>query len=223
MTQQPLSIERVLARQVRMEYLQHLPEDFGKDPARKWPLILFLHGAGERGDNIEMVKKHGIPRVVEERSLPFVTISPQCPTNHWWSDFLPVLDDLVTLAIDTLNVDPRRVYLTGLSMGGFGTWHMAAEYPDRFAAIAPICGGVSWMYGFPERLEAITHVPAWVFHGAKDSIVPLQASRDMVKQLEACKGDVRFTIYPEAEHDSWTETYNNPALYDWFLANAKAG
>jgi predicted peptidase len=222
MSQKPLSIERDALRHVRMEYLQYLPEGFGEDAKKKWPLILFLHGAGERGDNIELLKEHGIPKVVEERGLPFVTISPQCPENHWWSDFLPVLDDLITHAIDTLNVDPRRVYLTGLSMGGFGTWHMAVEYPNRFAAIAPICGGGYWMYGFPQRVESITHLPTWVFHGAKDNVVPVKASRELVRQLKRCKGNVRFTIYPEAQHDSWTETYNNPALYDWFLANGKA-
>jgi predicted peptidase len=223
MPQKPLSIERDLVRHVRMKYLQYLPAGYGEEPGKKWPLILFLHGAGERGDKIRLVKKHGIPRVVEKLHLPFVTISPQCPPDHWWSDFLPVLDDLVTRAIETLNVDPRRVYLTGLSMGGFGTWHMAVEYPNRFAAIAPICGGGAWMYGFPERVETIAHLPIWVFHGAKDRTVPLKASREMVRQLKACKSDVRFTIYPEAGHDSWTETYNNPALYEWFLAHAKAG
>lgn len=223
MTQRALSIERNLVRHVRMPYLQYLPEGYGKDPTKKWPMILFLHGAGERGEQVEMVKQHGIARVVEERGLPFVTISPQCPENHWWSDFLPVLDDLVTGAFETLNVDPRRVYLTGLSMGGFGTWHMAVEYPERFAAIAPICGGGSWMYGFPERVSTITHIPTWAFHGAKDDVVPLEASKQLVQTLEKCGGKVRFTIYPDAGHDSWTETYKNPTLYDWFLANVKAG
>ncbi len=223
MPQKPLSIQRDLARHVRMPYLQYLPDGHGKDPGKKWPLILFLHGAGERGENIELVKVHGIPRVVEERRLPFVAISPQCPENYWWSDFLPVLDNLITQAIDTLSVDPRRVYLTGLSMGGFGTWHMAVEYPQRFAAIAPICGGVAWMYGVHDRIGTIAHLPTWVFHGAKDRVVPVKESRMLVRLLKKCKGNVRFTVYPEADHDSWTETYNNPALYDWFLSNARAG
>lgn len=223
MPQKPLTIHYEISKQVSLDYLQYLPQDHGKDPTKKWPMILFLHGAGERGDDINLVKKHGIARVVEERDLPFVTIAPQCPVNHWWSDFLPVLDSLVSQAVQTLNVDPLRVYLTGLSMGGFGTWHLAAEYPHRFAAIAPICGGVSWMYGFPQRVSEIAHVPTWVFHGAKDSIVPVKASEDMVSALKDCGSDVRFTVYPEADHDSWTETYNNPELYDWFLAHSKAG
>jgi predicted peptidase len=223
MSQQPFSLERNIVTPVHLEYLRYLPPDYGKEPGKKWPLILFLHGAGERGEFVDAVRIHGIARVVGERDIPFVTLSPQCPPNHWWSDFLPALDALVQNAIDTLDVDPNRVYLTGLSMGGFGTWHMAVEYPQRFAAIAPICGGGLWAYGFPERVSAIAHLPTWVFHGAKDSVVPLQSSQVLVDQLKSCGGDVRFTIYPEADHDSWTETYNNPELYSWFLSHSKAG
>lgn len=223
MTQTTSIIEKDIIQHVRLEYLRYLPPEYGKEPGKQWPLILFLHGAGERGEGINRVKLHGIARVVEERDLPFVTLSPQCPINHWWSDFLPALDDLISLAIETLEVDPRQVYLTGLSMGGYGTWHMAVEYPDRFAAIAPICGGGPWHLGFPERVSAIAHLPTWVFHGAKDDVVPLQASQELVDELKACGGDVRFTIYPDAKHDSWTKTYNSPELYDWFLAHRKAG
>lgn len=221
--QQPLSITHELVRQQGLHYLRYLPQDYGKQAGEKWPLILFLHGAGERGDDLNLVKKHGLARVVEERDLPFVILSPQCPVNHWWSDFLPTLDALVQQAIDTLAVDPRRVYCTGLSMGGYGSWHLAAEYPQRFAAVAPICGGGGWMYGFPERVSDIAHLPIWVFHGAKDNVVPLRESQVMVDALKGCGADVRFTIYPEAMHDAWTVTYNNPALYDWFLSHQKAG
>lgn len=223
MTQESLTFKHKIVTRTSLNYLRHLPADYGKEPGKKWPMILFLHGAGERGDDIEMIKKHGIARVNEERELPFVTIAPQCPENHWWSDFLPLLDELVVQAIDTLNVDPNRVYLTGLSMGGYGTWHMAVEYPQRFAAIAPICGGGGWMYGFPERVSEIAHLPVWVFHGAKDNVVPIEESQKLVDVLKGCGADVRFTVYPDAMHDAWTETYNNPELYDWFLSHQKAG
>ena len=222
MTQIPLTLEHDLTQHQTLKYLRYLPPDFDKKPGEKWPMILFLHGAGERGDDLEKVKKHGIARVVEERDLPFVILSPQCPENHWWSDFLPSLDELLKQAIDTLAVDPKRIYLTGLSMGGYGTWHMAVEYPQRFAAIAPICGGGGWMFGFPERAAEIAHLPIWVFHGAKDNVVPLRESQVMVEALKQHGADVRFTIYPTAMHDSWTETYNNPALFDWFLSHQKA-
>lgn len=223
MAQEALTFHKLISQSVSLNYLRHLPADYGKEAGKKWPMILFLHGAGERGEDIQMIKKHGIPRVVEERDLPFVTVSPQCPVNHWWTDYLPFLDGLIDQSIHTLDVDPNRIYLTGISMGGYGTWHMAVEYPQRFAAIAPICGGGGWMYGFPMRVAEIAKLPVWAFHGAKDDVVPLRESQVLVDTLKACGGDVRFTIYPEAKHDSWTETYNNPELYDWFLSHQKAG
>lgn len=113
-------------------------------------------------------------------------------------------------------VDPDRVYLTGLSMGGYGTWETAIRNPDRFAAIAPICGG-----GSRHQARRLKDVPTWVFHGDKDEAVPVGASIEMVDALKAAGGDVQFTRYPEAEHDSWTETYNNPKLYEWFLSHTR--
>lgn len=221
MSQTSHTIEREMIRALRLNYLQYLPAGHGSDPAKKWPMILFLHGAGERGEDLTLVKKHGIAKVAETLNLPFVAISPQCPLLQWWSDYLPLLDDLIQGAIDTLNVDPDRIYLTGLSMGGFGTWHMAVEYPHRFAAIAPICGGGAWMYNVPDRLCAIRHIPAWVFHGDQDTAVRVDESRRMVELFKECGGDARLTIYPGVGHDSWTETYNNPALYEWFLSHRR--
>jgi predicted peptidase len=113
-------------------------------------------------------------------------------------------------------VDPDRIYLTGLSMGGFGTWAWAIAEPHRFAAIAPICGG-----GAPAAVCALRHLPVWAFHGARDTVVPLHRSEDMVRALEACGGNVRFTIYPEAKHDSWTPAYADPELYQWFLQHIR--
>lgn len=221
MPQEAQFIDHAITEQIRLEYLRYLPPDFKRKGRTKWPLILFLHGAGERGDNLEKVKVHGIPRLLEKQDLPFVTLAPQCPADHWWADYLPALDALLGETIDSLPIDPRRVYLTGLSMGGFGTWHLAVEYPQRFAAIAPICGGNAWMYGIRERIDRIRDIPAWVFHGAKDRVVPPRESKAMVKALKQCGADVRFTLYPEAKHDSWTETYNNPELYAWFLSHTK--
>lgn len=222
MPQQAQTIERHVEQQLRLNYLRHLPADYGKTPGKKWPLILFLHGAGERGDNLELVKAHGIPKVVEQRDLPFITLSPQCPANHWWSEYLPALDAMIEEAIQTLDVDLQRVYLTGLSMGGFGTWHMAATYPQRFAAIAPICGGSLWMFGFPQSAEALKAIPTWIFHGAMDEAVPVEQSAYMYRWLKGQGADVKITIYPELEHDSWTITYDDPALYSWFLKHRRA-
>jgi predicted peptidase len=126
------------------------------------------------------------------------------------------LNDLLQEIIRMHRVDRQRIYLTGLSMGGYGTWSLAMAYPDTFAALAPVCGG-----GDPGRVGRIKHLPIWVFHGAKDDIVPFEESESMVKALRRAGNDVRFTVYPDARHDSWTETYNNPRLYEWFLSHRR--
>jgi len=208
------SIRTTISKSVIWRFLLYLPEGYGRKK-KLWPLILFLHGAGERGEDIELVKKHGPPKLVEEwDDFPFIVLSPQCSKQEWWSpdDLIALLDEV----IGRYSVDPDRVYLTGLSMGGYGTWALAVKYPDRFAAIAPICGG-----GNPLLVSRIKHIPAWVFHGARDETVPLQESERMVKALKAAGGKVKFTVYPDAGHDSWTETYKNPALYKWFLRHRR--
>lgn len=192
-----------------MQYLLYLPKGYKKEKT-EWPLILFLHGAGERGSDIELVKKHGPPKLVEEKDFPFIIVSPQCPAEQWWD--VELLKELLDDVISKYQVDENRIYLTGLSMGGYGTWSLAAKYPEKFTAIAPICGG-----GDPKSTSSIKTIPAWVFHGAKDSVVPLARSEEMVESLRYAGGFVTFTVYPEAGHDSWTDTYNNKALYEWFL------
>ena len=202
-------------RPARIRYLLYLPKDYDVDQARRWPLVLFLHGAGERGDDLRMVAQHGIARVVEERDdLPFIAVSPQCPPEERWDPTLlgALLDEIER----DYRVDLTRIYVTGLSMGGAGTWALAIASPDRFAAIVPICGR-----GDPSRVSVIKHLPVWVFHGAKDDVVPLQRSEEMVEALRACGGNVRFTVYPDAWHDSWTETYANPELYTWLLSHTR--
>jgi predicted peptidase len=118
-------------------------------------------------------------------------------------------------------IDTTRLYLTGLSMGGFGAWYLAAAHPQRFAAIAPICGGGVWAHGFPEKVRALKDTPVWAFHGAKDNVVPPSESKKLAKLLRACGGNVRLTIYPNVKHDSWTQTYANPKLYEWFLQHTR--
>jgi predicted peptidase len=209
-----------------VNYLLHLPKGY-KEGGKKWPLILFLHGAGERGTNIWRVAIHGPPSMVASNSneLPFIIVSPQCPEGRTWSKdiLLGLLDDVMK----NHAVDPERVYLTGLSMGGYGTWDLGLSHPDRFAAIAPICGGgqtISVLLSSREKAAAFKSLGIWAFHGAKDPVVPLQESERMV---DACRRagvqEVKFTVYPEANHNSWTETYNNPELYKWFLEHCRPG
>lgn len=207
--------ERPSDEVLRLDYLLTLPADYDQKPGERWPLVVFLHGAGERGDQVDLVAKHGPPkRVAEGAAFPFILASPQCPAEEWWTE-QPVLE-LIDHLERSLRVDSRRVYLTGLSMGGYGTWHFATLAPRRFAAVAPICGG-----GVPYKMRWIQHLPVWAFHGAKDSVVPLEESARLVEALKkAGNTGTKFTVFPEAGHDSWTAAYADPALYEWLLSHA---
>lgn len=195
-------------------YLLYLPKDY-LESDDNFPLVLFLHGMGERGTDIEKVKTHGLPKLISEgNEFPFIVVSPQCPDEYFWNDELLIA--LLDYIEENYRVDKNRIYVTGLSMGGHGTWSLALAQPNRFAAIAPVCG---WSH--PVEFCKIAHLPIWVFHGAKDFVVPLSASEQIIEQLKACgASNVKFTIYPDATHDSWTETYNNEELYKWFLEHS---
>ena len=194
---------------VEIDYLLYLPKDY--EQKASWPLLIFLHGSGERGADLELVKRHGPPKkIAAGHSYPFIVVSPQCPKHERWQPV--VLDALLDDLIEKLKVDKSRVYLTGLSMGGQGAWNWAAVSPERFAAIAPICGRAD-----RGAAEVLAKTPIWVFHGAKDEAVPVEQSERIVAALKKLGSDVKFTVYPEAGHDSWSETYDNPALYEWLL------
>lgn len=195
-------------------YLLYRPEP--TPDAHRPPLVLFLHGRGERGNghhDLERLQVNGIPRIVEEvENFGFITISPQCPSDSVWSDHIDDLYGLLSFAISTYGADPSRVYLTGISMGGFGTWTLASAHPELFAAVVPICG-----FGDVSMVCALKNTPVWVFHGKKDSVVPFEYSEALVNTLIGCGGNPRFTAYPDLDHDSWTVTYDNPELYSWLL------
>jgi len=224
-TAEKFSIQRqqVLAA----DYLLFLPPGYAAHSDRRWPLILFLHGAGERGTNLWLVTKHGLPeKVQQDTNFPFIVVSPQCPAGQIWSDdvLLALLDDVEK----KYAVDPHRVYLTGLSQGGFGTWNLGLSHPERFAAIAPVSGGGETIlitlaqYFDPHQLAALKTLGVWAFHGGQDPTVAPSESEHMVNALKkAGCPDVKLTIYPEARHDCWTQTYANPELYEWFLRHAR--
>lgn len=203
-------------------YLVFLPADYHDTNSKRWPLILFLHGIGECGTDVWRTAIHGPMNYVEKHpDFPFIVVSPQCPAGDKWSNeaVLSVLDNVIA----RYAVDTNRIYLTGLSQGGFGVWDLATTYPQRFAAVAPISGGgdvlgfivVTWN---KERTGPMRHLPFWVFHGAKDPVVSVSEDIRMVDALKKFGDtDVKLTIYPEAQHDAWTQTYNNPELYRWFL------
>lgn len=201
-----------VTKTLELPYLLYLPKNAGK---KKLPLVMFLHGAGERGNNLDLVKIHGIPKLIEAgQEFPFIAVSPQCPTDSWWTFELDALKGLLESVIKTLNVDTKRVYLTGLSMGGMGTWQFAGTYPEYFAAIAPICGG-----GEIHITRHLTKTPIWAFHGDKDDVVSLEESQRMVAGVKYHGGKAKLTIYKNVGHDSWTKTYNNPKFYEWLLSH----
>lgn len=209
-------LEKEVKLKVELQYLIYLPQNY-ETSEEQFPLLLFLHGAGERGNDIELVKRHGPPKLVEEgKEFPFIIVSPQCPEGTRWNYQTLALTALLDEIESKYRVDKNRIYVTGLSMGGQGTWTLALTQPNRFAAIAPICGWTdSW------EVCKISRIPTWVFHGAKDIVVPVTESQEMVKALQDCGAkEVKLKIYPEANHDSWTETYNNPELYNWLLSHS---
>lgn len=218
------SAEITFTKTVNLKYLLFLPKGYEEEKNKKWPLMVFLHGAGERGTNLAKVAAHGPARVVTNRvDFPFIVISPQCPTGQVWEK--EAIISLVDQALEKYRGDSNRVYLTGLSMGGFGSWSLAAAYPDRFAAVAPICGGgnvIDVLLPTRGKESSLKSLPVWAFHGAKDTVVKLEESERMVNAFKrAGNQNVKLTVYPEAGHDSWTESYNNEELYAWFLQHAR--
>lgn len=200
----------------KINYWLYLPSDYSKKSEKKYPLILFLHGSGESGSNLSKVKINGLPKILDSKTdFPAIVVSPQCKSaREGWNRF--ELRDLVVKIRTTLNVDTNRVYITGLSMGGRGTWDMLVYYPELFAAAIPVCG-----WGDSFLAEYVKNVPVWIFHGAKDNAVDVKYAYEMNDALKNAGGNVKLTIYPEAGHDSWTETYNNMEVYKWLFEQKK--
>ncbi|MBD0298201.1 MAG: prolyl oligopeptidase family serine peptidase, partial [Flavisolibacter sp.] len=186
------------------------------DTTKRWPLLLFLHGSGESGHDIQKVIVHGPPKLIEGgKRFPFLVVSPQSDVPSGWD--VENLHKLLQVVKKTYRVDYDRIYVTGLSMGGFGTWALAMKYPDEFAAIAPVCGG-----GDTANAWKLRNIPVWCFHGALDNVVPVAGSENMVKATARLNPAVRFTVYPDKNHNSWDTTYNtSDSLYNWLLAQKK--
>ncbi len=282
-TQTVERFEKTITKKISYQYLLSLPTGYDAASDKKWPVILFLHGSGERGTDPWKVAVHGPPKLIrgpvanpppasepDTQALParvpetaeararreqsaaflkanFIVVSPQCPSDKRWDDdgVLALLDEIVA----NHKTDQSRHYLTGSSMGGYGTWSVAMKFPERFAAIVPICGGgntTDVRLSSREKKTALLSLGVWAFHGAKDPAVPLEESQVMIDALKkAGATDVRLTVYPEvthdswtktenaipsaalarailgANHDAWTETFNNPELYTWLLKHKR--
>lgn len=226
-TSSPISsatLDWKISRSGELKYVLYLPPDYQSSGSQRWPLMLFLHGAGERGTDVQRAIIHGPMSLVKQgTNFPFIIVAPQCPPGQIWENE-PLLQLLDSIG-QQYAVDPKRVYLTGLSMGGYGTWKLGLQHPERFAALVPICGGgnmIDVVLGPRDQPDEFKRLPIWAFHGAKDEVVPLTESERMVKQLQKLGvKNVKLTIYPEANHNSWTETYNNPELYEWLLKQSR--
>jgi predicted peptidase len=215
-----MTFKKRLSKEVELDYLLHLPQGYAENKELRWPLILFLHGAGERGSDLSIVAKHGPPKLVAAgKDIPAIVISPQCPANQWWTDYLDGLLALLDETEKKYRVDRDRVYVTGLSMGGFGTWALLGRDGGRFAAAIPICGGGSRM-----GLQRAINVPIWAFHGDADELVPVEETTRLTDVLTARGAkNVKVTIYPGVKHDSWTQTYDDPAVWEWLFAQKRPG
>lgn len=201
-----------------LRYLLTTPTGF--DPTKEsLPMIVFLHGAGERGDDLELVKINGIPKYFAKDQdfggTRVVTLSPQCPHDMTWNHLTAQLMRLIDIVASEINIDRDRIVLTGISMGGFGTWEMGMTYPGTFAALAPICGG-----GMAWRAGALAGVPIRVFHGTDDGLVSVEYSKMMVDAINSCGGTATLTLFDNVGHDAWTSAYETTDLIQW-LANAK--
>ena len=202
-------------------FLLFLPENESQKINNKYPTILFLHGIGELGNDLQKLKQEGLPKILDgDKNFPFIVISPQCPSSTEWyytnEDNVRAINNMLDDAIKRFPIDTNRIYITGLSMGGIGAWYFALKMPERFAAMAPIAfRGDGW------SPCPAAEIPAWGFHGKLDSVIPLTSAQSLVNQFKVCGGNIDFTVYPDAGHDCWTKTYNNQELYSWFLNHNK--
>jgi len=196
------------------KYVVYVPRNYKGD--KEFPLILFLHGSGETGTDGEAQAKQGLGNAIKKmkEDFSFIAVFPQSQKRTWKADSddakraLAILDEVQK----SYKVDAKRIYLTGLSMGGFGTWSLAAAFPERWAAIAPICGG-----GNPSTAEKIKNVPCWCFHGDADKAVKVEQSRSMIEALKKAGASPRYTEYEGVGHNSWDRAYGTAELYEWFL------
>lgn len=221
------------------QYQVYVPADFYEKKGQQWPIILFLHGAGERGSDGLAHTQFGLPANIRRHveRWPAIVVMPQCPAERYWTE--PAMQTMALAALaeeqKTYHPDPTRIYLTGLSMGGYGTWLMASQHPGMFAALVPICGGAylpgSRTNQFPAQPPGLyetiargigSSAPVWTFHGAIDSVVPVTETRQLVEALKAAGGNVQYTEYPGVDHDSWTRAYDEDALAKWLFSQQNA-
>lgn len=198
-----------------LPYIQYTPAS--KAPAEGYPLVIFLHGAGERGEDLDLVSLHGWPRYAREgEEYPFLLVAPQLPEGKHWCGQVNTLNGFLDALLETLPVNPKQVYVTGLSDGGTGTWLWAENDASRFAAVIPVCGaGIRW------ATYELIGLPLWAFHGEEDMSIRCEESVRLVERLRLMGCEPRITTYPGVGHDCWTHAYTDPALIEWMLAQKR--
>ena len=195
-----------------MQYAVRFPESYKE--GQRYPILFFLHGAGTRGEDISNITTHSFLRRPDSwPDFKFIIVAPLCHKNTWF-DLFETLQHFAFFVANQPYTDKKRIYLTGNSMGGYGTWQLAMSIPELFAAAAPLCGGGTYW-----NAARLVNVPIWAFHGALDKLVFLEESVKMVNAVNKHGGNARLTVYPQNKHNCWTDTYSNPALYEWFLTN----
>lgn len=206
---------------VDYQYLSYTPKDYNTDTLKTWPLIIYLHGGSDRGNNLKKLYNQSIPdQIYRGREFSFIVISPQCPehirwsTDNWFENFYTEIKA-------KYRIDTNRIYLTGMSLGGSGTWYLASKYPEIFAAIAPMSGFTSHIDFIDSSIDILTNIPIWAFHGKIDNVVPFEETERIIKKLEGKNKDLIFTIEPEVGHWINWLVYPNQELYDWFLKHDK--
>lgn len=215
-TEECFITKQLALRGSKRRYAVYVPENYNDNVP--WPVILFLHGRGERGDDGAKQTEVGIGTAIRRwpERFPALVVFPQCPKDRFWDRAGEDIDAAFNMTLEEYRTDPTRYYLTGISMGGFGTWGYGARHADRFAALLPVCGG--WDVEDAQRLASL---PIWAFHGADDATVPAQASQRMVAAVEDAGGDVRYTEYPGVGHQSWDRTYSDPEVIAWLFAQSR--
>ncbi|TDD98036.1 carboxylesterase family protein [Flavobacterium cellulosilyticum] len=207
------NIKTEIVQEFQLGYALHIPAN----TKEKKPLIIFLHGSGEKGTDIEKVKVHGPLKYIKNHNLDAYILAPQCPENEEWNN--EVLYRLIMKIQKEYNIDPNRIYLTGLSLGGWGTWNLAFAHPTMFAAIVPISGFVDLIQ--LEEACKIAAVPTRVFHGLMDDVVNPDYAITIYKELKKCNANVELTLFDDAGHDSWSRVYDNQEIYDWMFKQVK--
>jgi predicted peptidase len=200
-----------------LKYYLYYPKGYAETGSRKFPLLLFLHGGGDSGDSLARLKSSGPPKLITKgQEFPFMVLAPQNPHKKEWWNTKAVIQLLDTVVANN-NVDRNRIYLTGLSRGGGAAWQLAVQYPEKFAAMAVVCG----MTPVPYAAWINKDMPIWIFHGEEDKSIPISESEQMVAKLKEMGYSVKFTRYKGVGHDSWTRAYSTPELYEWFMEQRK--